>query len=61
VLIGGTRRGALRKPAWAVGTEDLARAVDAADDLGGGPRLELDLSEPQAWVTLGLDEPRSPQ
>jgi hypothetical protein len=61
VLIGGTRRGPLRRPAWAVGTEDLARAVDAADDLGGGPRLELDLSEPQAWVTLGLDEPRSPQ
>jgi hypothetical protein len=61
VLIGGSRRGLLRKQGWAVGSEDLARAVDAADDLGGGPRLELDLSEPQAWVTLGLDEPRSAQ
>lgn len=61
VLIGGSSTGLLRKPRWAVGAEDLARAVDAADDLGGDPHLELDLSDPAAWVTLGLDDPRSPQ
>jgi NAD(P)H-binding len=32
----------------------LAEAVDAADDLAGHPRLELDLQDPAAWERLGL-------
>ncbi|MGH2806577.1 MAG: NAD-binding protein [Actinomycetota bacterium] len=37
--------------------ERLAEAVDAADDLAGEPRLELDLSEPDAWRELKLEGP----
>ena len=32
----------------------LAEAVSAADDLGGNPRLELDLADTSAWSLLGL-------
>ncbi|MDP9226407.1 MAG: NAD(P)H-binding protein [Actinomycetota bacterium] len=35
----------------------IAEAIDAADDLAGNPKLELDLSNPRAWIELGL-EPR---
>jgi hypothetical protein len=35
----------------------LAEAIDAADDLSGEVRLELDLADPGAWRRLGL-EPR---
>lgn len=37
--------------------EALAAAVDAADDIAGEPRLELDLSDPDAWPSLGLTPP----
>ena len=37
--------------------ESLAAAVDAADDIAGEPRLELDLSDPDAWPALGLAAP----
>lgn len=34
----------------------VAEAVDAADDLAGHPRLELDLSDPDAVRALGLGD-----
>lgn len=41
----------------AVGAEALAAAIDAADDLAGNPRLELDLTEPGSWRELRLEPP----
>lgn len=35
----------------------LAEAIDAADDLGGDLRLELDLSNPQSWRILRVLPP----
>jgi uncharacterized protein YbjT (DUF2867 family) len=32
----------------------ITEAVDAADDLAGPVRLELDLSQREAWISLGL-------
>jgi nucleotide-binding universal stress UspA family protein len=53
VLGSAGRRGLLgRRPSLA--PERLAEAVDAADDLAGGPRLELDLDDEQAWRELKL-------
>ena len=57
LLMAGGKRGLLRKAGWVVPSKDLARAIDAADDLGGEVRLELDLSEQAAWRALGLDPP----
>lgn len=37
--------------------EAVAEAVDAADDLAGHPRLELDLTESMAWSKLKLEAP----
>ncbi len=37
-----------------VSTGALAEAIDAADDLAGSPRLELDLSDASAWDALRL-------
>jgi hypothetical protein len=37
----------------------LAEAIDAADDLAGEPRLELDLGDEQAWSELKLTAPNS--
>lgn len=42
----------------AVDADDLAVAIDAADDLAGEPRLYLDLWEPEAWRQLRLDPPK---
>jgi hypothetical protein len=33
---------------------DITAAVDAADDLAGSVRLELDLTIPESWTALGL-------
>jgi hypothetical protein len=54
VVLGSARRRGLlgRRPSLA--PERLAEAVDAADDLAGGPRLELDLDDEQAWRELRL-------
>jgi hypothetical protein len=57
LLLAGGRRGLLKRTGWIATSEDLARAIDAADDLGGEARLELDLSEASAWHALGLDPP----
>lgn len=46
------RRGLLARK---IASEALAEAIDAADDLAGSPRLELDLSDPSAWEVLKVD------
>jgi hypothetical protein len=33
----------------------VAKAVNAADDLAGTPRLQLDLTTREGWASLGLD------
>jgi hypothetical protein len=57
LLRAGGRRGLMRKVGWLAEPEDLARAIDAADDLGGEVRRELDLLDPDSWRTLGLVPP----
>ena len=37
-----------------VAPDVLAEAIDAADDVAGSPRLELDLSDPRALEELGI-------
>jgi hypothetical protein len=37
--------------------EAIAEAIDAADDLAGAPKLDLDLGHPAAWRQLGLEAP----
>jgi uncharacterized protein YbjT (DUF2867 family) len=44
-------RGLLRRSTT---DEDLAEAIDAADDIAGNPRLQLDLAQEDAWNELGL-------
>ena len=41
----------------AVSPGALAVAVDAADDLAGTPRLDLDLTQPDGWAGLRLEPP----
>jgi hypothetical protein len=54
VILGSvTRRGLLGRKVR-VPAERLAKAVDAADDLAGDPRLELDLWDESAWRELKL-------
>ena len=57
VILGSVvRRGLLgRRPKLA--PEQLAEAVDAADDLAGHPRLELHLGDDRAWRELKLEPP----
>jgi uncharacterized protein YbjT (DUF2867 family) len=57
LLTAGARKGLLRRPAWSVAPGRLAEAIDAADDIGGEVRLELDLSDAAAWAELGLNPP----
>lgn len=51
------KKGLLRRNP--VTASDLAAAVDAADDLAGSPRLDLDLSVPDSWAQLRLEAPRA--
>lgn len=37
--------------------DKVAEAIDAADDLAGNPRLELDLSDAISWAKLKLEGP----
>lgn len=55
VLLRIPKRGLLRRPS--VSPAEIAAAVDAADDLAGSPRLDLDLSTPSAWSELRLESP----
>ena len=56
VIIRSPKRGRWKK-ASAIAAPDLADAVNAADDLAGNPRLDIDLTTPEGWDALGL-EPR---
>ncbi len=47
-----------RRLLGAAAPANVARAVDAADDLPGRPRLELLLRTAEAWRELRLDPPR---
>lgn len=55
VILRSPRRGRLKRKAFAVVPGDLAEAVNAADDLPGNPRLDVDLTTPEGWSALGLD------
>lgn len=39
--------------------EALAQVIDAADDVAGHPRDDIDLSDADAWRRLGLEPPSS--
>lgn len=41
----------------ALSDEVIAEAIDAADDLAGQPKLDLDLRQPASWHQLGLEPP----
>ena len=56
VILGSMRRRGLLGRRARVPPERLAEAVDAADDLAGGPRLELNLGDASAWRELKLGE-----
>lgn len=54
VVLEPPRKGLFRK---GVTDDALAEAIDAADDMSGKLRLELDLNESEAWETLKLEPP----
>lgn len=54
VVLQVPRKGRFRK---GVPIETVAEAVDAADDMAGPLKLELDLTERDAWQTLKLEVP----
>ena len=54
VVLEPPRKGLLRK---GVPDEVLAEAIDAADDMSGKLRLELDLNESESWTMLNLEAP----
>jgi nucleoside-diphosphate-sugar epimerase len=56
VVLNTGRRRLLR---GGVDDELIAVAIDAADDMGGAPRLVLDLTDPGAWAELGVSNPFS--
>jgi hypothetical protein len=41
----------------ALSPDAIAEAIDAADDLGGSQRIELNLMDANAWEALGLESP----
>ena len=54
VVLQAPRKGLFRK---GVADDALAEAIDAADDMAGKLRLELDLNEAAAWEVLKLEPP----
>lgn len=54
VVLEPPRKGLFRK---GVSDDALAEAIDAADDMSGRLRLELDLNEAEAWAMLNLEVP----
>jgi len=56
VVLEPPRKGLFRR---GVSDEALAEAIDAADDMSGRLRLELDLNEADAWAMLDLQPPES--
>lgn len=59
VVLGSVRRRGLLGKRSAPTPEQLAVAIDAADDLAGHPKLELDLRDELAWQELRLRSPSS--
>ena len=57
VMTARGKRGLFRRSA--LSPEKVAEAIDAADDISGNPRLELDLDRRDAWTELGLEAPAS--
>lgn len=57
VVLRPPRKGLFRR---GVSDDVLAEAIDAADDMSGKLRLELDLNESDAWQTLNLEVPSGP-
>jgi TrkA-N domain len=55
VLRTGLARGLLRRGPKAIPADKLAEAVNAADDLAGEPRLDLDLARRSGWEALRLE------
>lgn len=53
VILAGGRSGLLRR-ASVHDDEDVAEAIDAADDTSGDLHLELDLTQPSGWEALKL-------
>lgn len=53
VVLRTGRRGLLKRSP--VTPTQIAEAIDAADDLAGEVRLELDLNEPDAWKALRIE------
>ena len=58
VWLKGRPKGVLRP---GLGWADYAAAIDAADDLAGDVKLDLDLEEDEAWAELGLTRPGKPR
>lgn len=54
VVLQAPRKGLFRK---GLNEATLAEAIDAADDMAGRLRLELDLNESAAWKLLNLEPP----
>ena len=54
VVLESPRKGLFRK---GVADDALAEAIDAADDMSGRLRLELDLNESASWALLNLVPP----
>ena len=54
VILQLPRKGLLRK---GVPDDAVAEAIDAADDMSGKLRLELDLNEDVSWTMLNLEVP----
>ena len=52
VVLWSGRSRLLKQP---VAVAAVAEAIDAADDLGGEPKLELDLRKPESWRALMLE------
>lgn len=57
LLTGRRARRIPSRSAAAVPVAALVEAINAADDLAGEPRLELDLAHASAWAILGLEPP----
>lgn len=55
ILRVGLGRGLLRRGPKTVPADRLAAAVNAADDLAGEPRLDLDLATREGWEALRLE------
>lgn len=56
VLLRAPRKGVLRRSGLSL--DEVAEAIDAADDLAGQVKLDLDLNDDEAWRDLRLAPPK---